>query len=230
MAKTKHPCDLNTCFLCKFCLNDWKPAIETNKQNTVIKKGQQIFKEGDPVKGIYFVYEGNIKVHKKWDSEKELILRFAQKGDIVGHLGIGSNAVYPVSATALQAAVVCYMDMDFFESSLKVNNDFTIKLMRFFADELQASEKRMRDLVNMPVRGRVAQAIINLKNQFGVNIAGYINIEPAKQDLASFAGAAYESLFRTLNDLVDEQIISLSGKSILIKDEPRLLQIIAENN
>lgn len=82
MAKTKHPCDLNTCFLCKFCLNDWKPAIETNKQNTVIKKGQQIFKEGDPVKGIYFVYEGNIKVHKKWDSEKELILRFAQKGDI----------------------------------------------------------------------------------------------------------------------------------------------------
>lgn len=230
MAKTKHPCDLNTCFLCKFCLNDWKPAIETNKQNTVIKKGQQIFKEGDPVKGIYFVYEGNIKVHKKWDSEKELILRFAQKGDIVGHLGIGSNAVYPVSATALQAAVVCYMDMDFFESSLKVNNDFTIELMRFFADELQASEKRMRDLVNMPVRGRVAQAIINLKNQFGVNIAGYINIEPAKQDLASFAGAAYESLFRTLNDLVDEQIISLSGKSILIKDEPRLLQIIAENN
>lgn len=230
MAKTKHPCDLNTCFLCKFCLNDWKPAIETNKQNTVIKKGQQIFKEGDPVKGIYFVYEGNIKVHKKWDSEKELILRFAQKGDIVGHLGIGSNAVYPVSATALQAAVVCYMDMDFFESSLKVNNDFTIELMRFFADELQASEKRMRDLVNMPVRGRVAQAIINLKNQFGVNIAGYINIEPAKQDLASFAGAAYESLFRTLNDLVDEQVISLSGKSILIKDEPRLLQIIAENN
>lgn len=230
MAKTKHPCDLNTCFLCKFCLNDWKPAIETNKQNTVIKKGQQIFKEGDPVKGIYFVYEGNIKVHKKWDSEKELILRFAQKGDIVGHLGIGSNAVYPVSATALEAAVVCYMNMDFFETSLKVNNDFTIKLMRFFADELQASEKRMRDLVNMPVRGRVAQAIINLKNQFGVNIAGYINIEPAKQDLASFAGAAYESLFRTLNDLVDEQIISLSGKSILIKDEPRLLQIIAENN
>lgn len=230
MAKTKHPCDLNTCFLCKFCLNDWKPAIETNKQNIVIKKGQQIFKEGDPVKGIYFVYEGNIKVHKKWDSEKELILRFAQKGDIVGHLGIGSNAVYPVSATALEAAVVCYMNMDFFETSLKVNNDFTIKLMRFFADELQASEKRMRDLVNMPVRGRVAQAIINLKNQFGVNIAGYINIEPAKQDLASFAGAAYESLFRTLNDLVDEQIISLSGKSILIKDEPRLLQIIAENN
>ncbi len=228
MANTKHLCDLNTCFLCTFCLNEWKPAIQANKQNIYVKKGQQIFKEGDPVKGIYFVYEGNIKVHKKWDSEKELILRFAQKGDIVGHLGIGSNAIYPVSATALEAAVVCYMDMDFFESSLKINNAFAIKLMRFFADELQASEKRMRDLVNMPVKGRVAQAIINLKNQFGVNDTGYINIEPAKQDLASFAGAAYESLFRTLNDMVDEGIISLSGKSILIKDESRLMQLLAE--
>lgn len=101
--------------------------------------------------------------------------------------------------------------------------------MRFFATELQNSEKRMRNLVNLPVKGRVAQAIISLKEQFGINDKGYINIEPAKQDLASFAGAAYESLFRTLNDLVDEGIIELSGKSILVKKEDELLRLIAEN-
>jgi CRP-like cAMP-binding protein len=229
MANTKHQCDVNTCFLCSFCLNDWKPAIQANKQNILIKKGQQVFTEGDKVKGIYFVYEGNIKVHKKWDNEKELILRFAKKGDILGHLGIGSEDIYPVSATALEEAVVCYIDMAFFESSLSVNNNFTIKLMRFFAEELQASEKRMRNLAHMPVRGRVGQAIVSLKNQFGVNENGIVNIELARQDLASFAGVAYESLFRTLNDLVDEHIIELSGKSILIKDERRLSQLIDGN-
>jgi CRP-like cAMP-binding protein len=229
MANTKHQCDVNTCFLCSFCLNDWKPAIQANKQNILIKKGQQVFTEGDKVKGIYFVYEGNIKVHKKWDNEKELILRFAKKGDILGHLGIGSEDIYPVSATALEEAVVCYIDMAFFESSLSVNNNFTIKLMRFFAEELQASEKRMRNLAHMPVRGRVGQAIVSLKNQFGINGNGIVNIELARQDLASFAGVAYESLFRTLNDLVDEHIIELSGKSILIKDEHRLSQLIDGN-
>ena len=222
-------CDLNTCFLCTTCLSDWKPAVEANKQNLRVKKGQSIFKEGDPVTGIYFVYEGRVKVHKKWDNEKELIIRFAKKGDILGHLGLEGDHIYPVSATALETATVCYIPMDFFESSLKINTGFAIKLMRFFARELQNSEKRMRNLVHMPVKGRVAQAIITLYNQFGINAEGFIDIELSKQDLASFSGAAYESLFRTINDLVAENIIAVSGKRITIKNEDRLLQLIAKN-
>lgn len=230
MKKTKHECDLNTCFLCTTCLSDWKPAVEANRKNFRIKKGDEIFKEGDAVTGIYFVYDGYIKVHKKWDSEKELIVRFAKKGDILGHLGLEGNNIYPVSATALKTATVCYLPMDFFESSLNINNGFAIKLMRFFASELQNSEKRMRNLAHMPVKGRVAQAIITLKDQFGLNAEGFIDIELARQDIASFAGAAYESLFRTINDLVADNIITIAGKSISIKNEDRLLQLISKND
>ncbi|MGZ3758190.1 MAG: Crp/Fnr family transcriptional regulator [Mucilaginibacter sp.] len=229
MEKSKYKCDINTCFLCTTCLHDWKPAIDANKQNIRVKKGQKVFAEGDPVKGIYFVYEGNIKVHKKWDSEKELITRFAKKGDILGHLGLEGDQIYPVSATALETAIVCFLPMDFFESSLKINNEFAIKLMRFFASELQNSEKRMRNLVHMPVKGRVAQALITLKKQFGINADGFIDIELAKQDLASFSGAAYESLFRTINDLVADDIIAIAGKSVSIKNEDKLLQLISKN-
>jgi CRP-like cAMP-binding protein len=229
MIKKPNLCDLNTCFLCTACLSDWKPAVETNKQNLHIKKGQEIFREGDPVTGIYFVYEGHVKVHKKWDDEKELIIRFAKKGDILGHLGLEGNNIYPVSATALETATVCYLPMDFFESSLNINNGFAIKLMRFFASELQNSEKRMRNLAHMSVKGRVAQAIITLKNQFGLNAEGFIDIELARQDLASFSGAAYESLFRTINDLVADNIIAIAGKSMSIKNEEKLVQLISKN-
>jgi CRP-like cAMP-binding protein len=229
MDKHKHKCDLNTCFLCTSCLADWKPAIEANKKNLLVKKGQEIFKEGDPVNGIYFVYQGQVKVHKKWDEEKELIIRFAKKGDILGHLGLESNNIYPVSATALVKSTICYLPMDFFESSLTINNGFAIKLMRFFAGELLNSEKRMRNLAHMPVKGRVAQSIISLKNQFGVNAEGCIDIELARQDLASYSGVAYESLFRATNDLVADQIIGLAGKSISILNEEKLVNLIATN-
>ncbi|MEO6521220.1 MAG: Crp/Fnr family transcriptional regulator [Mucilaginibacter sp.] len=229
IVKTKFTCDVATCFLCTFCLNDWKPAIAANKQNFKVKKGQQIFKEGDPVTGIYFVYDGSVKVHKKWDKEKELIIRFAHKGDILGHLGLESNHVYPVSATALETSTVCFINMDFFEASLNVNNGFAIKLIRFFANELQNSEKRMRNLAHMPVKGRVAQAIITLKNQFGITHDGYIDIELARQDLASFSGVAYESLFRTINDFVGDGIIEVAGKGIMIKNEDLLLRAVEDS-
>jgi len=225
MKNDKHGCDLNSCMLCRLCLKDWLPAIEANKQNFLIKKGQQIFREGDPVEGMYFIYSGTVKVHKKWDKEKELIIRFAKKGDILGHMGLGDEAIYPVTTTALEPTIVCYIAMNFFESTLRVNNELTYRLMRFFAGGLQDSEKRMRNLVHMPVKGRIAQSLITLKNQFGTNNEGFINIELTRQDLSSFAGASYETLFKVINELVDEKIAEVSGKSIRILNETALKQL-----
>src|SRR4051794_2675715 len=78
-------CDLDHCFLCRFCIPDWKAVIAVKKTTITIKKGKPLFREGEKVEGIFFVYAGMMKVHKKWIGEKELILRFAKEGDIVGH-------------------------------------------------------------------------------------------------------------------------------------------------
>lgn len=224
----KNLCDLKSCFLCRHCLTDWLPAIAASKQNFEIKKGQQLFNEGNQVKGIYFVYSGTLKVHKRWGKGKELILRFAKAGDIAGQMGLGDDPVYPVSATAIETSVVCFIASDFFESTININNTFTRQLMRVLANDLQESEKRMRNLAHMPVKGRVAQALLMLKDQFGITESGHINIELTRQDIASFTGAVYESLFRVINDLVDEKLINVNGKSIFITDEKGLLKLTEE--
>lgn len=228
MNKNKQECDLNTCFICQFCLKEWLPAIGQKRKTLRVKKGELIFNEGDPVTGIYFVYAGNVKVHKKWGDDKELIVRFARKGAILGHRGIGTDLHYPVSATALEPGVVCFIDIDFFMTTLKVNHDFTYKLMLFFADELQLSEKKMRNLAHMSVKGRVAQALITLSEQFGTTTEGAINIEMTRQDLASYAGATYETVFRVMNELVKEHLVALWGKKISIIHAGKLLALTKE--
>ena len=146
-------------------------------------------------------------------------MRIAKDGDIVGHRGLGSNAYYPISGTALEATTVCFIDLDFFQSTLKVNHEFLYQLMMFFADELQESERRMRNLAHMPVKGRVLQALLTLQTKFGVSEKGFINIALSKQDLASFVGATYESVFRIMNELIESGIIETVGKNIKIKNE-----------
>lgn len=230
MKESKHNCDLKSCFLCKRCLKEWLPAIDANRKNFVVKKGEVIFNEGEPVTGIYFVYTGKVKVHKKWGSEKELIVRIAQSGAILGHRGLGDQTIYPVSATALEAGVVCYIDMEFFKTTLKVNNNFTTDLMMFFASELQISERKMRNLAHMPVKGRVAQSLITFKQQFGITPQGFIDIELTRQDLASYTGATYETVFRTINELIAEQLITASGKRIAIVNETLLQKLTQEDN
>jgi CRP/FNR family transcriptional regulator len=82
----------------------------------------------------------------------------------------------------------------------------------------------------MSVKGRVAQALISLKNKFGLNGEGFLNIDLSRQDLAAFTGAAYESLFRTINDLIEEKIIEVAGKRILIKNENMLIKLTEETS
>src|SRR4051812_27938325 len=165
MKETKNGCDLANCYLCSHCVKDWHPAIAAHKKNFIFKKGERIFSEGDAVKGIYFIFSGKVKVHKQWDSDKEIILRFAQTGDILGHLGLGEASVYPVSTTAIEPTTVCYIDLSFFESSLQINPGLTYSLMKLFANGLQESEKRMRNLVHMPVKQRIALALLTLQKQ-----------------------------------------------------------------
>ena len=208
--------------MCRMTLNEWKPAIESYRKNYVAKKGEQIIKEGDPVNGVYFVYSGNVKVHRTW-GDKELIIRFANEGKIFGHRGLSTkDMIYPISATALEETSLCCVDLEFFKSTLRVNHDMAFDLLMFYADELQESEKKMRNLALMSVKSRLAVSLLQLKAQFGIGEGGRLNIELSKQDLAAFVGATYETVFRMTTELVNENMISLSGKQVFITDEKKL--------
>lgn len=205
-------------------MKEWLPAIDLNRQTLHVNKGEAFITEGEKVTGVYFVYEGAVKVHKKW-GEKELIVRFAKKGDIVGHRGLGNDPAYPVSATAIEPSIVCFIDLEFFLSSLKVNHEFLFQLMLFFAEELKVSEKKMRNLAHMPVKGRVAMALLTLQEKFGVQEDGFIDLTLTKQDLASYTGATYETVFRVLSELAEEDLVKLSGKNIMILNKQKLTDI-----
>jgi CRP-like cAMP-binding protein len=228
MKKNISICDASSCFMCRNCLKEWKPAIALGKKNLKLKKGEVLFREGEPVTGVYFVYSGSVKVYKKWDDDKDLIIRFAKGGAILGHRGLGGNLVYPISAAALEPSVVCFIDTQLFETTLKTNSEFTNRLIHFLVQELYESEKKMRNLAHMPVKGRVAEALLHLRELFGEDDKGFLNIDLTRQDLASFAGATYETVFRMINELVKEKLIKLSGKSIAIADPDCLARLIAD--
>ena len=222
MKKLKTGCDLHTCMLCRLCQKEWIPAVAAHRSNFKFNKGDVIFEEGETVKGIFFGYEGAAKVHKHWGADKELILRFAKKGAIIGHRGLGKDLVYPVSGTAIEPTTVCFVSLDFFEASLKINHDLLYELMQFFATELKESERNMRNLAHMPVKGRIVQALLTLDEKFGHTAEGFLNISISRQDLASFAGTTYETAFRIVTELTNDGLIQVVDKRIIILEKEQL--------
>lgn len=219
MAETT--CGPDHCFLCRHCMPEWREITALRKKTLLIKKGKSLFREGDRVEGIFFIYSGAVKIHAPWAEGREMIIRFARDGEIAGHRGLG-DAVYPVSATALEDTKVCFVSNEFLELSLKANPELMSMLLHFYATELQKAEKRMRDLLYLDVKSRIAGALLELLRTFGVDSEGFLALTLTRQDIAAYAGTSYETVFKYFTELSATGVITTRGKDIRIEQPERL--------
>ncbi|HVU94322.1 MAG TPA: Crp/Fnr family transcriptional regulator [Puia sp.] len=221
-TESQDACDLNRCFLCRHCLPEWQDAINGARKMLAFKKGQTIFREGDEVRGIYFINDGAVKVHQSWGDGKEFILRFATAGAILGHRGYSAGTAFPISATALENTRVCFITTEFLEATFSANPPFVYTMMRLYASELQQAERRIRDLAVQPVKTRVADALFTIRDIFGTGDAGFIRLPITRLDIASYAGTTYEAVFRLMSEWRDKGWIATAGKKFRINDETKL--------
>lgn len=214
-------CAREDCFLCRNISSEWLEIVRLKREVISFKKGDKIFKEGDRVEGIYFILSGKVKIDMSWGS-RSYILRLASDGQILGHRGFGIDDIYPVTGIALEPTAACFIPSDLFRKLLRTNPEFLYQLAFFYAEELKRTERRMKNLAHMPVKGRVAEGILLIKEAFGVDDNGCLNYRMSRKDLAALAGTVYETVIRMLNELVADGSIMLQDRDIKVLDEKKL--------
>ena len=63
-----------------------------------------------------------------------------------------------------------------------------------------------------------------MKNKFGLTPEGSLAINISRNDMASYTGTTYETLFRMMNELTEENILRMDGKNIFIQQEDKLME------
>ena len=220
MKRKCETCTHYKCFINKYCSSEWKPLISYHKTSTDYPAGSTIFKEGDPVLGIYQIYTGKIKVVTSSNGDKERIVRLAKSEELLGHRGLGGKMIYPVTAIALEDSQVTFIPIDIFYSTIKANPELSFQLLMFYADEFKATEKRNRLMSTMSAREKVSVAILSIVNAFGFDEKdkSLLSFTPARKDIASIAGTTYETVIRVLSNLEKSNIIVQEGKAIRVLD------------
>ena len=211
----------------KYCSNESKKVFEKNRQTLFFEEGQRIFNEGEQVKGIYFIERGRIKVLSKSHDNSEKIIRLASNEMIVGHRGLNTK-VYPISAETLAESVITFLPIEVFSSILKSNNEMAVYLINFLSDELRDSETRMKNLLILDPKTRIAIILMKLIDCFGYKKNEgnkLLSYTLSRTDIANMAGTTYETVIRTLAALKKERVIDLVGKEIAIVNAKKLNQV-----
>jgi len=82
----------------------------------------------------------------------------------------------------------------------------------------------------MPVKERIALALLNLKRQFGVDDEDVIAVDITRQDLSSYAAVSYETLFKVVQEFLQLNIIQVSKKSFRLINENYLFDLVNNKN
>jgi CRP-like cAMP-binding protein len=147
--------------------------------------------------GVYFIHKGFVKVHKHW-GQREMIVRFGKKGDIVGHRGISVGNLFSNFCHFDERFCSLLFRTRFFKTLLKTNNTFAYRLMMFYADELHWSEQKMGSLVHLSVKERFVVNLLYLINHLGLDKENVLKAELTKTDLAAYVGTTYETIYRVI--------------------------------
>lgn len=198
------------------------------KSNFICKAGQQFILEGTPVNGLYFIYEGSVKVYKQTLNDKVQIIRFSKNGEIVGHRGFGTTFVYDISSSSLTDTELCYFNTQTIIDMLHANPALMYDFMLFYADQLQKSEANVKKFQQMSVRDKVVNGLLFICRKFG-QTDGYINIVLTRKDIADFAGTAQEQVIRVISELKKEGLIIAQGKQIGIPDLQKIESKLTES-
>lgn len=199
--------------------------VDKDKSCFLMKRGEVIFHEGNIPHGIYCIRKGKIKIFRIGSEGKDQIVKFAKTGDIIGYRALLSGETYTSSAGCLEDTELCFIPKDTLLSLVANHACVSMNLIRFACQELGTSSRLITYMAQKSSRERLAEMLLILKENFGLDSEGGLDVKLTRDELSSLIGAATESVIRTLGDFRDENIIALNGKKIIIKDVQKLLKI-----
>lgn len=206
-------CKVRSCSILDTCGNETLAAVSNYKLSKSIRKGEKLFSEGDPIRGVCFIKKGYVKIELNGKQGRPLILKIAGRGAILGYRINSKHTYYSFSATAASDVQYCYIPNESFNVILQKCTDLKLQIINQLLDDLEIAEKKAIYLAHKTVREKIAEALLLLAEAYQYEIKRQsFKINLCRQDIADLAGTTKEQVSKTLKEFEKEKLIKCSAK------------------
>lgn len=200
-------------------------TISTQKYCLSFKIGELVYRQNNHLSRFFCIKKGIIKIYKTGPRGRPQIIRFAKKGDIIGYRSVLSKEAACTSAEALTEVSACQISSKNLFELIYNNPSFSMEIMKMACLELGEANDYIMDLAQKTVKERLAEVIIKLTNDFGLDSNNFLQIPLTREDMAGMVGTATESLIRQLAELKSDMLIESKGRKIKIMNIDELKRI-----
>lgn len=190
------------------------------------KKNQIMYAEGESPEYLWTLLKGKVKIFKDGIGGRVQILRLIRPVQYFGYRAYFAQEPYVSSAAAFEPSTLGAIPMSLVEELINNNN----RLAWFFIHELSrnlgGSDTKIVNLTQKHIRGRLAEALIVLRDNYGYeDDDSTLRIYLSREDLANLSNMTTSNAIRTLSGFVTEKILTVDGRRIRILNEAALRKV-----
>ncbi len=205
---------------------DEKHQITDNFVIHNFKKNQIIYAEKDEPQYLWTLLKGKVKLFKDGIGGRQQILRLYRPIQYFGYRAYFAGEPYVSTAAAFEPSTLGAIPLSLVKELINQNRDLAWFFISELSKNLGGSDTKIVTLTQKHIRGRLAEALILLLDNYGREEDGEtLKIYMAREDLANLSNMTTSNAIRTLSAFAQERIITVDGRRIKILNEQMLRNI-----
>lgn len=201
-------------------------ALAEGRNINKYKKKQIVYLEGNHPNRLFYLLKGKVKAYKTNEDGKELVTDLYSPGDFLGHIALLEGTTYGDTAEAMDDTELAVIPKADFDELLNNDNEVSKKFIELLARNISEKETQLLKLAYNSLRKKVADALLLLQKKYERQKTENFAIDISRDNLATIAGTATESLIRTLSDFRTEKLIDIKGARITILNQKKLENLV----
>ncbi|MGM9870924.1 MAG: Crp/Fnr family transcriptional regulator [Muribaculaceae bacterium] len=203
-----------------------KRVIVDNFEIHNFKKNQIIYAERETPEFLWCLLKGKVKKYKEGVGGRQQIVRLIRPVQYFGYRAYFAGEPYVSSSSAFEPSVLGALPLDIVRDTITSNNDVAWFFIHELSRNLGNSDSRIVNLTQKHIRGRLAEALLALRDSYGYEDDGMtLKIYLSREDLANLSNMTTSNAIRTLSGFVTEKLVVVDGRSIRILQEQALRKI-----
>ena len=194
-----------------------------------LDKGEYLFREGDPSEGFYVVQSGAVSVHRVSPLGKEQVISIFRAGQSFAEAALASPGGYPANARALEPTRVLLVPKADILRLLRRRPELALRMLGAMSQHLRVLVGLLDDLTLKDVETRLANWLLKRCPRPLRARPVTFDLDRTKRILAAEIGTVSETLSRTFADFRDKKLITVSGKTITLRDPVALEALLRRN-
>ena len=174
-----------------------------------------LFMEGDPVREIYLVAEGRVKIGFYDKEGNEQVIAFLGRGEILGEKALfGENRHKEFAQAVTDHTLICKLRVEKAQELARDYVPFSLTLTKRFGERMGRLERRLQILLFKDARQRLVEFVKDLCRDIGTpyRTGVKITLEITQSDIAALIGASRKTVSLLFTDLEEAGMVKFFGR------------------